>query len=103
MATCPGSLILHADGTVAGCSEDDEADGFRGRELRHEGDPVVCYVWSVAGCDYCGVTWSVRVPRRPQELKRLGARPPWGVGSPGGYDIAQRAGREASGCSRRVW
>jgi hypothetical protein len=53
--TCPGSLILHADGTVAGCSEDDEADDCRGRELRHEGDPLVGYVWTVAGCEYCGV------------------------------------------------
>jgi hypothetical protein len=39
--TCPGSLIVHADGTVASCSLDDE-DGCRGRELRHEGDPTLC-------------------------------------------------------------
>jgi hypothetical protein len=24
MATCPGSLIVHADGTVAGCTEDEK-------------------------------------------------------------------------------
>jgi hypothetical protein len=27
VATCPGSLIVHADGTVAGCTEDDEPNG----------------------------------------------------------------------------
>jgi hypothetical protein len=46
------SLIEH--GTV-GCTEDDEAEGCRGRELRHEGDPVCCWVWTLAGCNYCGV------------------------------------------------
>jgi hypothetical protein len=55
VAICPGSLILHIDGTVAGCTEDEEAWGCRGRDLRHEGDPVVCYVWTPSGCDYCGV------------------------------------------------
>ncbi len=53
--TCPGGLILHADGTVAGCTLDDDRDGCRGRELRHEGDPVPCTVWTPAGCNYCGV------------------------------------------------
>jgi hypothetical protein len=48
-------LIVHADGTVAGCTEDDERDGCHGRELRHEGDPIRCYVWTFAGCDECGV------------------------------------------------
>jgi hypothetical protein len=36
----PGGLIVHAYGTVAGCTEDDEQEGCRGRELRHEGDPL---------------------------------------------------------------
>jgi hypothetical protein len=44
VAICPGSLILHIDGAVTGCTEDDEAGGCRGRDLRHERDPVVCYV-----------------------------------------------------------
>jgi len=55
MATCPGSLIVHADGTVAGCTLDDDEEGCRGRELRHEGDPIRCWVWMLAGCNYCGV------------------------------------------------
>jgi hypothetical protein len=53
--TCPGSLIFHADGTVAGCTEDDEPGGCRGRDKRHDGDPIRCYVWSLGGCNYCGV------------------------------------------------
>jgi hypothetical protein len=52
---CPGSLIVHANGTIAGCTEDDEPDGSRRRELRHEGDPVRCVVWAPTGCNYCGV------------------------------------------------
>ena len=40
VATCPGSFIVHADGTIAACSEDEEASGCRGREARHEGDPI---------------------------------------------------------------
>jgi hypothetical protein len=54
VATCPGSLIVHQDGTVAGCTNDDDADGCRGRELRHEGDPTACTAW-FDGCNYCGV------------------------------------------------
>jgi len=30
VATCPGSLIVHADGTTAGCTEDDERGGCAG-------------------------------------------------------------------------
>ena len=55
MANCPGSLILHADGTIAGCSEDDEPDGCRGRDERHEGDPIRCWVWMGGSCNVCGV------------------------------------------------
>ena len=55
MATCPGSLIVHADGTVAGCTEDDEPDGCRGRDERHDGGTVRCIKWYPEGCNYCGV------------------------------------------------
>lgn len=54
LRTCPGAHVLHADGTVAGCTLDDE-DGCHGRELRHEADPVRCAVWTVGGCERCGV------------------------------------------------
>ena len=53
--TCSGSLVLHGDGTVAACTEDDEAGGCEGHELRHEGDPVRCLDWSPDGCNYCGI------------------------------------------------
>lgn len=53
--TCPGSLIVHIDGTAAGCTLDDK-DGCRGRKLRHEGDPVTCWGWRADdGCNVCGV------------------------------------------------
>jgi hypothetical protein len=26
MVTCPGALVVHADNTVMGCTEDDERD-----------------------------------------------------------------------------
>jgi hypothetical protein len=44
--TCPGSLIFHVDGTIAGCTEDDELDGCRGLDLGHESDPKRCFEWS---------------------------------------------------------
>jgi len=53
MVTCPGGLIVHADGTVAGRT--DEEDGCCGRELRHEGDPISCWVRTLAGCKHRGV------------------------------------------------
>ena len=53
--TCPGGLILHGDGTVAGCTEDDEPEGCRGRNERHEDHSIRCSVSTLPGCDYCGV------------------------------------------------
>jgi hypothetical protein len=32
------ALIVHADVTVTACTEDEEPNGCRGRDLRHEGD-----------------------------------------------------------------
>jgi len=55
VATCPGSLIVHADGTVAGCTLDDEPEGCAGREERHDGGTVRCQVWSLNGFNYCRV------------------------------------------------
>jgi hypothetical protein len=50
----PASLTMHRDNTVAACTEDDEAHGCRGREVRHDGSLVQCLEWC-DGCDYCGV------------------------------------------------
>jgi hypothetical protein len=55
MATCPGGLILHRDGIIWGCTEDEEREGCRGRDLRHELAPVTCFLWSFGGCSYCGI------------------------------------------------
>jgi hypothetical protein len=43
----------YRDGTVAGRTNDDDADGCAGRELRREGDPTSCIDW-FDGCNYCG-------------------------------------------------
>ena len=54
--TCPGSRILHVDGTPAGCTADVERDRCAGRDRLHQGDPVTCFVWSThGGCEHCGV------------------------------------------------
>jgi hypothetical protein len=54
VATCPGALIVHADDTVTACTEDEEPDGCRGRDLRHEGDAIRYWTWTLSGCNYCG-------------------------------------------------
>jgi hypothetical protein len=51
----PVAKLCHTHDQGAGCTEDYEAKGCRGRELRHEGDPVRCWIWSLGGCNYCGV------------------------------------------------
>ena len=50
----PRSLIVHADGTIAGCTEDDERDGCFGRDERHDGCTERCINWYRDRCDYCG-------------------------------------------------
>ena len=52
VATCPGQLLEHADGTTGGCTLDKD-EGCKGLELRHAGDPVRCWMWMRAGCNYC--------------------------------------------------
>ena len=52
MATCPGALIVHADSTVMACTDDQEPGGCRGRDLRHDGDPIGCWTWTMSGCNY---------------------------------------------------
>jgi hypothetical protein len=51
---CTGSLILHADGTITRCAEDDEVDCCRGRDERHDGAPKCC-LEGFGGCNYCGI------------------------------------------------
>jgi hypothetical protein len=40
---CSGGLIQHIDGTIAGCTLDDEVDGCIGLEERHEDAPEICW------------------------------------------------------------
>jgi hypothetical protein len=35
MAKCSGGLIIHTDGTIAGCTARRRLDGWAGREERH--------------------------------------------------------------------
>ena len=51
MATCPGGLKRHTDGTIAGCTNDPDCVDY---DARHEGDPKRCFEW-FARFDYCGV------------------------------------------------
>jgi hypothetical protein len=45
---------VHADGTVAGCTLDDDIDGCDGIEYRQQVDPHRCIEWW-GNCDYCGL------------------------------------------------
>jgi hypothetical protein len=51
----PAQFEPFEQGATPGCTNDDDADGCRGRELRHEGDPTACTDWFEDGCNYCGV------------------------------------------------
>jgi hypothetical protein len=41
---CSGGLIQHIDGTIAGCTLDDDLDGCTGLEERHEDAPEICWL-----------------------------------------------------------
>jgi hypothetical protein len=56
VATCPGSLIVHTDGTVAACSNDELEGGCNGADARHQGDPRVCWRYWAEGCNHCRIT-----------------------------------------------
>ena len=47
---------MHLDGTVAGCTNDDDidGDGCADLDLRQEGDPHRCIDWW-GDCVYCGI------------------------------------------------
>jgi hypothetical protein len=49
------SRLADRDDTVAGCSKDDERDGCRGQDERHDGGTVLCVKWFADGCNDCGV------------------------------------------------
>ena len=52
--TCPGALIVHAsDGSIAGCTYDDEPEGCAGHEARHDARTTCLREWG--SCTYCGI------------------------------------------------
>jgi len=51
MDACAGGLILHADGTIAGCTHENDCPGD---EALHQDSPRSC-LDEYGGCDYCGV------------------------------------------------
>jgi len=55
VATCLGSLIVHAHDTIAGCTEDDEQYVCLGRDERHDHGNVRCVNWYCEGFDYRGI------------------------------------------------
>jgi hypothetical protein len=53
MPNCPGGLILHVDGTIAGYTND-ETEDCRGLEEHHEDAQTTC--WEERGrCDRSGI------------------------------------------------
>jgi hypothetical protein len=44
---CSGGLDQHIDGTIAGCTLDDDVDGCEGLEAPHEDAPEAC--WKMVG------------------------------------------------------
>jgi len=56
---CPGGRIVHLNGEIAACTEDDEPDGCTGRHAVHNLSPRQCFdEWG--SCAYCGVVLGSR-------------------------------------------
>jgi hypothetical protein len=55
LPTCSGSLIFHVDGTIAGCTADDDLEPCAGRDVQHLGDPKQCIDYWADGCNHCGI------------------------------------------------
>lgn len=62
MDRCGGTLLTHADGTLAACTEELEGRSCAGNALAHAGGSVPCEaVLGVGGCELCAVEqWSPR-------------------------------------------
>ena len=54
MPNCSGGLIQHVDGTIAGCTLDEDEDSCVGLDERHEDAPEICWQWW-GRCDRCGI------------------------------------------------
>jgi len=54
VTSCSGGLIRHVDGTICGCTIEDDVDGCQGLEVLHEDAPEVRWKW-YGRCDRCGI------------------------------------------------
>jgi hypothetical protein len=103
MAICPGALIVHADVTVMACTEDEEPEGCRGRDLRHEGDAIRCWTRTLTGCNYSGIHSlggsGLPSDRPPDHCRRCLPPPPGGIVASGmnsSPDFSHQASRAVS-------
>ncbi len=62
MDRCGGTLLTHADGTLAACSEELEGRRCAGNQLEHAGGALPCEaVLGAGGCELCSMEqWSPR-------------------------------------------
>lgn len=60
MDRCGGTLLTHADGTLAACTEELEGRTCVGNQLQHAGGTVSCEaVLGAGGCELCSMEqWS---------------------------------------------
>lgn len=53
MTSCAGQLVVHRDGTVAYCSEEQEGNTCAGEDRPHRRGVVACRLVSTERCSYC--------------------------------------------------
>jgi hypothetical protein len=56
MKGCPGQLVVHRDGTVAYCSEENAGRRCAGEDHPHRGGFFACRVVDGDSCAYCSDT-----------------------------------------------
>lgn len=53
MASCPGQLVIHRDGSVAYCTEKQAGRSCPGEDRPHRRGVVACRLVSGERCPYC--------------------------------------------------
>ncbi|HZU79052.1 MAG TPA: hypothetical protein VE991_03985 [Acidimicrobiales bacterium] len=53
MKSCPGQLVVHRDGSVAYCTEDQHGAVCAGEDRPHRRGIFACRLVSDDHCDYC--------------------------------------------------
>jgi hypothetical protein len=56
MKGCPGQLVVHRDGTVAYCTEENAGRRCAGEDRPHRGGFFACRVVDGDSCTYCAET-----------------------------------------------